>query len=76
MNNPGPGCATVCVTDPCVKAVILPLDAVFDLAGVPLALSPHRDRDIEDQREIGVSPPVATRRAASTSTRDNPRPAT
>src|SRR5258708_15337390 len=57
MNNPGPGRATVCVTNPCVKPVILTLDAVFDLAGAPLALAPHRDRDIEDQREIRLEPP-------------------
>ena len=29
MNNPGPGCATVRITNPRVKRVILALDAVF-----------------------------------------------
>jgi hypothetical protein len=53
MNNPGPGCATIRLPDPCVKRVIFTLDAVLDLPGVPLALPPYRDRNIEHQRKIG-----------------------
>src|SRR2546426_7732057 len=53
MDNPGSRCATICLTDPCVKRVILTLDAVLDLAGHLLALAPYRDRDVQHDRQVG-----------------------
>src|SRR5437899_6372947 len=52
MDNPGPGCATVGLPDPCVKRVILTLDAVPHLAGHLLPLPPHRHRNVQNEREV------------------------